>query len=245
MKAIVLAAGYATRLYPLTENQPKPLLEVAGKTILDYIVEKIEKVNQIDEVIIVTNDKFAGHFERWVEAADYSKKLTVINDGTLTNDTRLGAIGDIQFVIEQLNVADDLMILAGDNLFDFELSDFAAYFKQVGTDCITAYREDDVAQLKRAGVIELDESARVLSFEEKPEQPRFNYCVPAFYLYKKESLPFIRQYLDEGHNPDAPGHFVPYLIEKKDVHAYLFPGQRYDIGNLESYERVQELFSKS
>lgn len=243
MKAIVLAAGYATRLYPLTENQPKPLLEVAGKSILDYIVEKIERVNQIDEVIIVTNDKFAGHFERWAEAADYSKKFTVVNDGTLTNDTRLGAIGDIQFVIEQLNVSDDLMILAGDNLFDFELSDFAAYFEEVGTDCITAYKEEDKAQLQRAGVIELDEKARVLSFEEKPAQPKSNYCVPAFYLYKKETLPLFKQYLADGNNPDAPGHFVPYLIGKNEVHAYLFPGKRYDIGNLESYERAQELFS--
>ena len=244
MKAIVLAAGYATRLYPLTKNQPKPLLEVAGKTILDYIVEKIERVSSIDEVIIVTNEKFSGHFMKWAAAADYSKKLTVVNDGTLTNETRLGAIGDIQFVIDQLQVEDDLMVLAGDNLFDFELSDFAKYFYDIGTDCITAYHEDREEHLSRAGVIELDSKQKVLSFEEKPEKPKSTYCVPAFYLYKKETLELFKEYLASGLNPDAPGHFVPYLIEQKAVHAYLFPGQRYDIGNLESYERAQEIFSK-
>lgn len=246
MKAIVLAAGYATRLYPLTENQPKPLLEVSGKSILDYIVEKMERVNVIDEIIIVTNDKFTVHFEDWKHSAElkdkYEKKLIVINDGTLTNDTRLGAIGDIHFVLNKLGIEDDLMIVAGDNLFDFELSDFVDYFENVETDCITAYHEGDDAQLKRAGIVELDESKRVLSFEEKPEEPKSTYCVPAFYLYRKETLPLFKKYLEDGNNPDAPGHFIPYLLEHQPVHAYLFEGKRYDIGTLESYERVQEIF---
>lgn len=245
MKCIILAAGYATRLYPLTKDRPKPLLEVAGKTILDYLLEKIEKVAAINEVIVVTNDKFATHFEDWAKDAPYSKKITVVNDGTTTNDNRLGAIGDIQFVLDQLNIADDLMILAGDNLFDFELTDYVAYFNEVGTDCITAYQEENMDQLKRAGVVELDENGKVLSFEEKPQAPKSNYAVPAFYIYKKETLPLFAQYLAEGNNPDAPGHFVPWLLKQKEVHAYRFPGQRYDIGTLESYERVQEIFNKS
>ena len=244
MKGLVLAAGYATRLYPLTKNQPKPLLEIAGKSILDYIVEKMEKVEAIDEIIIVTNDKFTSHFEEWVKQSDYEKPLTVINDGTTTNDNRLGAIGDIQFVIEQLNLEDDLMILAGDNLFDFELTDFAEYFYTVDTDIITTYPEEDEAQLKRAGVIEIDEDSKVLSFEEKPEQPKSNFCVPAFYLYRRETLSEFKNYLADGHNPDAPGHFVPYLLNKKNVHAFQFEGQRYDIGTVESYEKVQQIFEQ-
>ena len=244
MKGLVLAAGYATRLYPLTKNQPKPLLKVAGKSILDYIVEKMEKVEAIDEIIIVTNDKFTSHFEEWAKQSDYKKPLTVINDGTTTNDNRLGAIGDIQFVIEQLNLEDDLMILAGDNLFDFELTDFAEYFYTVDTDIITTYSEEDEAQLKRAGVIEIDEDSKVLSFEEKPEQPKSNFCVPAFYLYSSETLSEFKNYLADGHNPDAPGHFVPYLINKKSVHAFQFEGQRYDIGTVESYEKVQQIFEQ-
>lgn len=244
MKCIILAAGYATRLYPLTKDRPKPLLEVAGKTIIDYIMEKIVQVDDIDEVIVVTNDKFATHFSKWADDAPYSKEITVVNDGTTTNENRLGAIGDIQFVIEQLNVQDDLVILAGDNLFDFELSDYVEYFNQVGTDCITAYTEENINQLKRAGVVELDERGKVLSFEEKPQEPKSNYAVPAFYLYKKETLPLFAQYLTDGNNPDAPGHFVPWLIQQKEVHAYAFPGKRYDIGTLESYQTVQEIFSK-
>ena len=244
MKCIVLAAGYATRLYPLTENQPKPLLEVAGKSILDHAMEKIDRVDDINEVIIVTNDKFAGHFEEWKNSATYSKSLTVVNDGTLTNDTRLGAIGDIQYVIDQLKIDDDLMIIAGDNLFEFELSDFASFFYEKDSDCITTYHEASDAQLKRAGVIEIDGESRVLSFEEKPEQPKSSFCVPAFYLYQKDTLPFFQKYLEEGNNPDAPGHFVPYLIKHKAVHAFQFEGKRYDIGTLESYEAVQKIFEK-
>lgn len=244
MKGLVLAAGYATRLYPLTKNQPKPLLKVAGKSILDYIVEKMEKVEAIDEIIIVTNDKFTSHFEEWAKQSDYEKPLTVINDGTTTNDNRLGAIGDIQFVIEKLNLEDDLMILAGDNLFDFELMDFAEYFYMVDTDIITTYPEEDEAQLKRAGVIEIGEDSKVLSFEEKPEQPKSNFCVPAFYLYRRETLSEFKNYLADGHNPDAPGHFVPYLLNKKNVHAFQFEGQRYDIGTVESYEKVQQIFEQ-
>ena len=244
MKGLVLAAGYATRLYPLTENQPKPLLEVAGESILDYIVEKMEKVEAIDEIIIVTNEKFTSHFEEWAKQADYSKPFTVVNDGTTTNDNRLGAIGDIQFVINQLNIEDDLMVLAGDNLFDFELTDFANYFNQVQTDIITAYPEENEAQLQRAGVVELDDNSKVLSFEEKPKNPKSNFCVPAFYLYKKETLPEFKQYLADGNNPDAPGHFVPYLLNKKNIHAFRFEGQRYDIGTVESYKQVQTIFEK-
>ncbi len=244
MKGLVLAAGYATRLYPLTKNQPKPLLEVAGETILDYIVEKMDRVDAIDEIIIVTNDKFAGHFEQWAKEAEYSKEFTVVNDGTTTNENRLGAIGDIQFVIDELDLDDDLMVVAGDNLFDFELTDFATYFERVGTDIITAYPEEDEAQRKRAGIVELDEESRVLSFEEKPKQPKSLFAVPAFYLYQKETLEEFQKYLDAGYNADAPGHFIPYLLEKKPVYAFQFQGQRYDIGTLESYERVQTIFEE-
>lgn len=244
MKAIVLAAGYATRLYPLTKDRPKPLLEVAGKTIMDHIMEKLENVEAIDEVLVVTNDKFASHFSQWEQASSYGKKITVLNDGTTTNENRLGAIGDIQFVIGQIKLDDDLMILAGDNLFDFELSDFAAYFQKTGTDCITAYEESSPASQKRAGIVELSPDSRVLSFEEKPEAPKSRYAVPAFYLYQRATLPLFQQYLAEGNNPDAPGHFIPYLLQHKPVHAYRFAGQRYDIGTLESYQEVQDIFKQ-
>lgn len=243
MKAILLGAGYATRLYPLTKDKAKPLLEVAGKTITDHIVEKIINVPQVDEIIIVTNNKFASQFEEWVATAKYDMKFTVVNDGTLTNETRLGAIGDIQFVIEQENISDDLLVLAGDNLFDFELSEFTDFANQKNSDALAMYIEDDMKQLKRSGVALINpETKLILEFTEKPDEPRSNYSVPTFYVLKKDSLALIKQYLNEGNNPDAPGNFIPYLIETNDVYAFVFEGKRYDIGTLESYDRVQRIF---
>src|SRR5699024_4334487 len=168
MKAILLGAGYATRLYPLTKDRAKPLLEVAGKSITDHIVEKIVQVPEVDEIIIVTNNKFAHQFEEWVEQANYDMKFTVVNDGTLSNDTRLGAIGDIQFVIEQENVTDDLLILAGDNLFEFSLAEFAKFANEKETDAIAMYEEDNLAQLQRSGVAEIDtDTKKIIGLDRK------------------------------------------------------------------------------
>ncbi|WP_163537510.1 nucleotidyltransferase family protein [Gracilibacillus sp. YIM 98692] len=242
MKGIILAAGYATRLYPLTKNTAKPLLEVAGKTILDHIVEKLEKVEAIDEIYIVTNEKFYQSFVDWAAAYNGPKQFTVINDHTTSNETRLGAIADIDYVLQTTGLADDVMVLAGDNLFDLELDDFSDFFQQKQADCITVHVLEDEAELKRTGVVEVDENDTVISFEEKPEMPKSQLAVPPFYLYRKETLPLFRKYIEEGHNPDAPGHFVPWLIEHKKVYAYRFEGRRYDIGTLESYQKVQELF---
>ncbi|ALZ87477.1 hypothetical protein APT62_02955 [Aerococcus urinaeequi] len=243
MKAVLLGAGYATRLYPLTKDKAKPLLEVAGKTITDHIVEKIVEVPEIDEIIIVTNDKFAHQFEEWVETTNYDMKFTVVNDGTLSNETRLGAIGDIQFVIDQENITDDLMILAGDNLFEFSLAEFAKFANEKETDAIAMYEEDNLAQLQRSGVAEIDtDSKKIIGFEEKPSTPKSNLSVPVFYVLKAQTLSLIEQYLNEGLNPDAPGNFIPYLIQQKDAYAYVFEGKRYDIGTLESYEKVQKIF---
>ncbi|MDG5789310.1 nucleotidyltransferase family protein [Evansella sp. AB-P1] len=242
MKCIILAAGYATRLYPLTKNTAKPLLDVAGKSILDHIVEKVEKVETIDELYIVTNEKFSTSFEDWAQNYTGTKAVKVINDKTTTNDNRLGAIADIQYVIDHAKVNNDIMVLAGDNLFDFELTDFVDFFNQAKADCITTHEINDVERIKRTGVIEIDDEGKVTSFEEKPQQPKSNLAVPPFYIYQQESLPLINQYLAEGNNPDAPGNFVPWLINQKAVYAYKFEGTRYDIGTLESYKEVQELF---
>ena len=242
MKAILLGAGYATRLYPLTKNKAKPLLEVAGKTITDHIVEKIIQVPEVDEIIIVTNDKFAHQFEEWVDQANYEMKFTVVNDGTLTNETRLGAIGDIQFVIDQLGIQDNLLILAGDNLFEFSLAEFVDFAKDHDSDALAMYYEANLDQLKRNGTAAFDENKTVIDFIEKPEKPTYHYCVPTFYVLKESTLPLIQEYLNEGNNPDAPGNFIPYLIQRNQVKAFVFEGKRYDIGTVESYNAVQEVF---
>ena len=242
MKAILLGAGYATRLYPLTKNKAKPLLEVAGKTITDHIVEKIVQVPEVDEIIIVTNDKFAHQFEEWVDQANYDMKFTVVNDGTLTNETRLGAIGDIQFVIDQLGIQDDLLILAGDNLFEFSLAEFVDFAKKYDSDALAMYYEANLDQLKRNGTANFDENRTVTDFIEKPDKPTYNHCVPTFYVLKEDTLPLIQEYLNAGNNPDAPGNFIPYLIQHNQVKAFVFEGKRYDIGTVESYNAVQEVF---
>src|SRR5690625_4740049 len=236
MKCIILAAGYATRLYPLTKETAKPLLKVGDKTILDHIIDNVERIDAVDEVFIVTNDRFYPDFISWKEVYSGKKVVEVINDHTTTNDNRLGAIADIQYVIDEVEIDEDLLVLAGDMLFDFELVDFVDFYKQVSADCITTHRLDDIKEIKRTGVIEMDENRIVTSFEEKPENPKTNLSVPAFYIYQKETLPLISRYLAEGNSPDAPGHFIPWLIKHKDVYAYEFAGVSYDIGTLESYE---------
>ena len=243
MKALILAAGYATRLYPLTKETPKALLEVAGKSILERLLEKIGVIPEVDHVYIVTNSRFSQVFESWVENYTYDRPLTVIDDGTTSNENLLGSIFYIQYAIEKERIEDDLMILAGDNLFDFELCDFARFFEGTNADVITAYRVKDVSMRRRLGIAELDSSGRVLSFQEKPEEPRSQWAVPALYIYQQETLPLISMYLHQGNNPDAPGRFVPWLIQHKPVFAFRFDGRWYDIGTLESYQEAQAVFA--
>ena len=170
--------------------------------------------------------------------------LSVVNDGTLTNETRLGAIGDIQYVIGQLRVKDDLMLLAGGNLFDFELTDYVSFYNRMDMNCIATYAEDNIEQLKRNRIAEIDENQKVVGFEEKSAEPKSKYCVPTLYILKESTLPLVKQYLEEGNNPDAPGQVIPYLLQHTEVYAYVFEEKRYDIGTLESHERVQGIFKR-
>lgn len=244
MKCILLAAGYATRLYPLTLNKPKSLLEVGGKTILEHILRKVEPLKSADRVCIVTNSRFFRNFTDWAMSFPYSKDIAVLDDLTTSNDNRLGALADLQYAIEAAGIDDDVLVMAGDNLFTFDLRDFEAFFDNTGCDCITAHVLDDPEALKRTGVIETDNAGKVLSFEEKPKNPKSSLAVPPFYMYRRDTLPLLREYLDAGGNPDAPGNFIPWLITKNDVYAYLFQGERYDIGTPESYEQVKRIYGE-
>ena len=241
MKCLILAAGYATRLYPLTENFPKPLLEVAGKPILDWLIDDMNQTGMVEEYIVISNHKFAHIFEDWAEKK--SEKITVIDDGTTSNETRLGAVKDIQFAMEQLQLDDDLLVMAGDNLLDFSLGDFMRYGKAKNATCVMRYYEANEARLHKSGVIEVDENDRILSFEEKPAQPKSNWCVPAFYYYTKEDSRLIKKGIESGCGTDAPGSFIAWLCGQTQVYAWEMPGRRYDIGNLESYEEVKKTFA--
>lgn len=242
MKCVILAAGYATRLYPLTENLPKCLLIVAGKTILEHILAKVEEVAEVDEVLLVSNAKFAGQFKSFLSGYKGKKPVTVLNDGTWDNEHRLGAIADLKFVVDQAKIDDDLLVLAGDNLFDFSLRDFVAFFYGVKGDCITLHHEESLEALRKTGVAEVNVDGRVLSFEEKPSAPRSNNAVPPFYLYTKETVLVLPQFLASGANADAPGQFVAWLVKTKPVYAFRLEGKRYDIGSLASYEEANKVF---
>jgi len=242
MKAIILAAGYATRLYPLTKDKPKALLPIAGKCILDYIVDEIETISEIDELIITSNSRFYSNFEDWKASRKTRLNVTVLDDGTTDDSNKLGAIGDISFAIDRLNLSDDILIMAGDNIFTFKLLDYYNTFKKLNTDMILVKEIDDIEDLKRMANVITDENGLVVSMEEKPENPKSNLAAFASYIYKKETVPMIKQYLDEGNNPDAPGFFPSWLYKHKDVFAYKFEGECYDIGTPKSYDDVNRIF---
>ena len=236
MQCVLLAAGYATRLRPLTDNMPKALLKLGDKTILEMVTDKIDEVKDVESIYIVTNEKFHKQFENWAaNAYKGPKKVKVLNDHTTTNENRLGAIGDLKYVIDNEGIDDEILVMASDNIFDFSLNDFVDMYRKTGSDMICAHTIENKEDLHSMGVVELDENGRVLSFEEKPEHPKSDLGVPPFYLYKKDTLPLIDQYLAEGNNPDAPGHFVPWLKDQKNVYAYVFDAVRIDIGTPESY----------
>lgn len=241
MKCIILAAGYATRLYPLTENFPKPLLEVKGKTILDWLIDDIHSLGVVDRYIVVSNHKFAHHFSKWAD--DRAMPITVVDDGTESNETRLGAVKDIQYAIDSLGLDDDVLIIAGDNLLDFSLTRFMRYAMSKNANCIMRYHESDSKKLSKSGVVEIDDTDRVLNMEEKPANPKSEWCCPPFYYYTKECAALVKEGIADGCATDAPGSFVSWLCKRREVYAMEMPGKRYDIGNLESYKLVCESYN--
>ena len=238
MKCLILAAGYATRLYPLTENFPKPLLKVGEKTILDWLIDDIDTLGLADEYVVISNHKFAHHFDAW--AKEKQQKITVVDDGTESNETRLGAVKDIQFAVDALGLEDEMLVIAGDNVLDFSLTKFISYAKEKGTSCIMRYYEESEAKLKKCGVVTVDDSDAVLDMTEKPEQPASHWCCPPFYFYTRDDAKLVEQGIAAGCGTDAPGSYVAWLCKQTKVHAMEMPGRRYDIGNLESYEKVQK-----
>ncbi|MCR4834450.1 MAG: nucleotidyltransferase family protein [Butyrivibrio sp.] len=235
MKCIIIAAGYATRLYPLTENYPKPLLDVGGKPILDWLIEDVDVV--VDEFIVVTNHKFIGIFEKW---AAKKNKIRVIDDGTSTNETRLGAVRDIQLSVEGIN--DDVLVMAGDNMLDFSLVPFITFASSIGTSCVMCHEEDSLEALRKTAVITTTSEGKIISYEEKPQEPKGNLAVPPFYYYREQDIKRIAEALEDGCGYDAPGSFAAWLCGNVDLYAWKMPGRRYDIGDIISYEAVKEMW---
>jgi glucose-1-phosphate thymidylyltransferase len=229
MTCIILAAGYATRMHPLTLNYPKPLLKINGIPIINYLIEDIKPF--VDEFIIVTNHKFINYFK------DYDCK--VIDDGSTDNENRLGAVNDIKLAIENIN--DDVFIAAGDNLLDFSLNEFFNFIHNKKTSCIMYYDENDINKQRKTAIIEKDNDL-VISFEEKPINPKTNLAVPPFYYYTKNDVEKIK-YINNI-NTDAPGSLAKWFCENSTLNGFKMNGNRYDIGDIENYNKINNLFSE-
>jgi glucose-1-phosphate thymidylyltransferase len=228
MKAIILAAGYATRLRPLTEKIAKPLLPIAGRPMIDWIIDRIEEVAEVDAIHVVTNTYYGDGFRRWAEGRD----VAVHDDGTSSNDDRLGAIGDIQFTIDAAAIDDDLLVIAGDNLFDFSLADYVAFWRSKQPASGIAVLDVGSRELaRRYGVVDLDAESRVVGLVEKPEDPPSTLAAIATYLVARTHVPLVAEYLAAGNPPDPPGALFAWLYRRAPLYAYRFDGDWRDIGD--------------
>ena len=263
MKNIVIAAGYATRLGELTKNFPKPLLKIGENTILGRMLDDIDRIPEIDEHIIITNHKFAHIFEEWAhgetpqchldqsgeisrQARDdrWKKPITIVDDGTETNDTRLGAVCDLLFAMDKLHIDDDMLVVAADNLLFFSFQEFVDFARAKGTSCIMCHEQPSIEKLQRTGVVELDAENRVLGMEEKPQVPRSHWAVPPFYIYLKKDLDLVRHSVEKGCGKDAPGNLAHYMVENTTMHAWPMSAGRFDIGSLDTYYEAVEKYGK-
>ena len=268
MKNIVIAAGYATRLGELTKNFPKPLLKIGSSTILGRMLEDIDRIPEIDEHIIITNHKFAGIFEEWaknptpgpsperggecqrcdtegsVPSVTFSKPIRIVDDGTETNETRLGAVCDLLYAMGKLQIDDDMLVVAADNLLFFSFQEFVDFARAKGTSCIMCHEQPSIEKLQRTGVVELDADMKVLGMEEKPQVPKSHWAVPPFYIYLKKDLDLVRHSVENGCGKDAPGNLAHYMVEHTTMHAWPMSAGRFDIGSLDTYYEAVEKYGK-
>lgn len=248
MKNVVIAAGYATRLGELTKNFPKPLLQIGEKTILGRMLDDIDNIAEIDEHIIVTNHKFAPMFKEWASEQTYRKAITVVDDGTETNETRLGAVCDLLYAMDKLKIDDDMLVVAADNLLFFSFDDFVRFAKEKNTSCIMCHEQKELSKLQRTGVVVLDENNRVLNMEEKPQAPKSTWAVPPFYVYLKKDLDLVLKSVENGCGKDAPGNLAHYMCDHTIMHAWPMEGTgenlRFDIGSLDTYKEACEKYGK-
>jgi glucose-1-phosphate thymidylyltransferase len=246
MKVVILAAGYATRLYPLTLTQPKPLLPVAGKPMIDHVLDNLAAIDGLDRVYVVTNSKFVGHFQRWADHYRATKSrfnFNVVNDGSTDDSNKLGAIGDLHLVLTRQQIDDDVIVVAGDNLFSEPLKDFGRFCREKRTPVLAVYDVGDLEQIKKYNSITLDAEGRITFFEEKPKNPVSTLTGIALYFYPRAALPYIRQYISEGNNPDQPGRLIQWLYPRLPVYTWKVPGLWYDIGSKETLEEADRIFA--
>lgn len=244
MKVLLLNAGYATRLYPLTKDMPKSLLPLGKRRIIDFILDSIDKLKDVDEIILISNSKFYGKFKEWADSVDRTGKapIKVLDDGTDSPDNMRGAIGDIMFAIDKCKIDDDVCIMAGDNIFTYDILEMYDFFRKKDADTLIAVNVPEKEQLRKLAVALLDEDGRILDMEEKPSEPKSHWGIYATYFYKKETLKLLESYIAEGNSPDAPGHFPSWLHKRQPVYAFRGEGSCVDIGTLENYEMTKKAY---
>lgn len=244
MKAVILCAGYGTRLYPLTITHPKPLLNVSRKPVLNYIIKKLEEISEIDKIFIITNDKFFNNFEIWKTQNLFSKPIELLNDKTKTNEERLGAIGDLWLVIKEKNIQDNIIVINGDNIFNSNLKEIINYFNKIQKTTISIYKLQNKDEGKRFGIVEMKNN-KITNFEEKPENPKTNLRSAGIYLFTKLDIEKIKEFVNSKTQIDGSGTLIKYLSEIQDVHGFKLQGINFDIGTPENYQKAQEIWSKN
>ncbi|MBP9854222.1 MAG: nucleotidyltransferase family protein [Candidatus Omnitrophica bacterium] len=243
MKVLILAAGYGTRLKSIAENTPKPLLPINGKPLINFILDRIKGFDGLNEILVITNNKFTDTFKEWAQTLDVGCPVTIINDGTNSPEERLGSIGDIQFAIKDKKIKDDLLVIGGDNLFDYNLDTYIMFAKKKsGSTVIGLYDVGDLEEAKLYGVVGVDQTGKVNSFEEKPAQPKSTLISMCFYYFPGKTLSLVEQYLKEQGKPDKAGDYIRWLYQKTDVYGFKFSGKWYDIGSIEAYNEAQKNF---
>ena len=245
MKAILLGAGYATRLYPLTREKPKPLLPVGGIPIIQRIMGRILSVKDLDGIYIVTNHRFFSNYNSWLSEYKPQKKLPdirIFDDGSISPDDRLGAIGDIQFVIKNAKIKDDLLVVAGDNIIEFDVTPFINFAHKNGSTVgLKDLKKSEL--ISKYGAVTIDSRNKIIDFEEKPPQPKTTLISIGLYYFLKKHLSLMDDYVKSGHNPDAPGYYVQWLHKQIDLYGYVIDGPWFDIGDIDSYNDANRMFA--
>ncbi len=243
MKVLILAAGYATRLYPRTKNFPKPLLEVNKKPIIDYLIAKIERLKSVSKVIVVTNSRFAGVFEKWRDGLDTPLKIEILDDGTRAPEDRLGAVGDMRLAFEKEKFKGDFLVLGGDNFFRDRLDEFSRRAgRRRSSATIGVFDIKDKKEAKRFGVVSLDRRSGVSDFSEKPDKPGSSLIAMCLYFFPEKTLSFVRTYMSDSNNPsDAAGAYIGWLSARNRVYGHTFKGLWVDIGNKQTYNSINKL----
>ncbi len=244
MDVIVLAGGFAKRMWPLTKDMPKHLLDIAGKPMLSYTLDTLVEMKGIGRIFVSTNEAFGDHFSKFLKDYD-DKKVILIIEPSPTEDRKLGSIGGLGYLIEKENLHDDTMIIGGDNLFEFHPIEAVEVFRKVDRDIVAVYDVGTPEKAKLYGIVDVADNGVIRNFLEKPEDPPSTLAATAFYIFKADSLRLVLKYLEDGGKPDALGYFISYLVENRSVVAWRFTGKWFDIGSLEVYHEADLYFKEN